>query len=128
MVKLNKKTSQDIIFSSKKILKIKRNKKVITKRKPVGPKRSTSAYLYFVKEMTPKYKEEHPEIKMVDRSIEFGRMWRELSPSARKPYEDLAAIDRQRFLEAKATFGQQETTSTSTVAPSNEESSSSDSN
>ena len=49
-----------------------------------------TAYNYFVIEKRNQVKEEHPDWKFGDISREVGRMWKELSPEEREPYEKMA--------------------------------------
>ncbi|KAK9719979.1 hypothetical protein K7432_004427 [Basidiobolus ranarum] len=60
---------------------------------PNAPKRSTTAYIYFLKERYPFYKDG-------DRNDAFKKIaaeWRQVSTSDRKAYEERAAADRLRY-------------------------------
>lgn len=77
------------------------------KRDPNAPKAASNAYMIFCKENRPKLKEEHPELPFGRLGAKLGEVWRALSPEEKKPYEDRAADDRERYrkeMESYASF------------------------
>ncbi|CAG9463875.1 unnamed protein product [Pedinophyceae sp. YPF-701] len=69
-----------------------------TKRKdPNAPKRARSAYVIFSAERRPSVKQAHPDWKLPEVSRELARLWKECAGDDRKPYEEQAAKDRERY-------------------------------
>ena len=57
--------------------------------------RTLSAYMLFMAAERDAVKQAHPEIKSSEVMSELGRRWKQLSPAARKPFEDKAAELKQ---------------------------------
>lgn len=69
------------------------------KRDPAAPKAASNAYMIFSKEMRPKLKAENPDLSFGKIGARLGEIWRSLSVEEKKPYEDFAAGDRDRYKE-----------------------------
>jgi hypothetical protein len=67
------------------------------KRDPHAPKAASNAYMIFCKEMRPVLKKENTELSFGKIGARLGEMWRNLSAEGKKPYEDRAAADRERY-------------------------------
>ena len=72
-------------------------------KKDTGVKRSCSAYIYFTKSFREELKEKHekngePIPKANEVAKLAGEKWKNLSAAERKPFDDLAAKDRDRYM------------------------------
>jgi len=68
------------------------------KRKdPNAPKAASNAYMIFCKARRATLKEEHPELPFGQLGAKLGEIWRNLQPEDKKPFEDQAAADRERY-------------------------------
>ncbi|CAH8531659.1 unnamed protein product [Heterobilharzia americana] len=72
------------------------NKIVKDKNKPKGP---MSAYACFVQVIREEHKKKHPgeQIVFCDFSKKCAERWKLMTPKEKKRFEDLAAMDRERF-------------------------------
>ena len=68
-----------------------------------GPKRPTSAYIYFTTANRERLKAENPEVtkKLGDLAKLFGAEWKELTDAGKKQYNALAAKDKARYEKEK---------------------------
>lgn len=82
--------------------KLKRSRK--TTKDPASPKRARGSFVLFTFEHRPKVIAECPGIKFIDMGSELGRRWRALSPEQKKPYENLAEQDKERFRQETAQY------------------------
>jgi len=74
------------------------SRKAHKKRKdPHAPKRASNAYMIFCKERRQRLKLEHPDLPFGRIGAQLGEMWRNFSPEEKKPYEDRAVQDRERY-------------------------------
>ena len=75
------------------------------KKDPNAPKAPLSAFMYFQQKNRQFVKllleKEHPELKLsgADVSQKLGEMWRDLPAEQKKPFEELAEQDRNRYNE-----------------------------
>jgi len=53
--------------------------------------------MIFCKARRAQLKEEHPELPFGQLGAKLGEIWRNLGPEDKKPYEDQAAADRERY-------------------------------
>ena len=67
------------------------------KRDPMAPKRASNAYMLFCKEQRPLLKVRQPELHFSNIGQILGEMWRTLPLEEKKPYEERAADDRDRY-------------------------------
>lgn len=80
----------------------KQDKKV---KDPNKPKRPTSAYFYFVAKEREEAKKRGEDISRVAEWTKVvSARWRELSTSGRKPFDELAAKDKQRYEKQMSTY------------------------
>jgi len=76
------------------------------KEKKVGPKKPLSSYLYFSKEVRKEITESNKGVNSKDISKIIGKKWTSLGSTEKKKYEDMAAVDNERYLkEVKETSG-----------------------
>ncbi|KAL3710908.1 Non-histone chromosomal protein 6, partial [Talaromyces marneffei ATCC 18224] len=74
------------------------------KKDPNAPKRGLSAYMFFANENRERVRDENPGIAFGALGRKLGELWKGLSDSERKPYEDKAAADKKRYEDQKATY------------------------
>ena len=74
-----------------------RRSKTKKKRDPLAPKRAANAYMLFCKEQRPLLKIREPDLHFSVIGQRLGDMWRTLPVEDKKPYEDAAADDRDRY-------------------------------
>lgn len=74
------------------------------KKDPNAPKRGLSAYMFFANENRERVREENPGIAFGALGRKLGELWKGLSDSERKPYEDKAVADKKRYEDEKATY------------------------
>lgn len=72
-------------------------KKAKKKKDPNAPKAASNAYMIFCKEKRPKLKEEYEDYTFGQIGSKLGEIWRSMSSEEKKPFEDLATEDRERF-------------------------------
>ena len=70
------------------------------KRDPLAPKRAANAYMLFCKEQRPLLKIREPDLHFSVIGQRLGDMWRTLPSEEKRPYEDAAADDRDRYKNA----------------------------
>jgi len=63
-----------------------------------GVKRPTSAYIYFSNAKREEVKAANPDMAPKDIMRELGAMWKALNDKAKKPFLDMAAKDKQRYV------------------------------
>eukprot|EP00466_Bigelowiella_natans_P010225 jgi/Bigna1/86594/estExt_fgenesh1_pg.C_120032 len=61
------------------------------------PKRPMSAYFFFCNSRRDKCKEEHPNLKMVERQKIMSKEWNQLSPEAKSEFETVASKAKAKF-------------------------------
>ncbi|GLD96085.1 hypothetical protein PINS_up004763 [Pythium insidiosum] len=69
-----------------------------------APKRALSAFMFFSNDIRDTVKREMPELEFLQVSSEIGRRWKLTSAEDRRPYEELAAADKKRYLEEKEDY------------------------
>jgi len=77
--------------------KKKKPQKKKAKKDPNAPKKGLNAYMYFTKENRDKVKAEKTGLKPSEISKELGIRWKKLSPAEKKPYEEMAKKDKERY-------------------------------
>jgi len=88
--------------------KKKRKKK---EKDPNAPKRAMSSYMFFTQdkraEVLGELQKSRPGAKIMvgDVAKKLGEMWKTVTTSDKKKYEDLAAKDKERYIKAKAEYG-----------------------
>ena len=75
---------------------------------PDLPKRPNSAYFIFSNEKRPslmeKSKKENGKVAVTDVSKELGKMWKELNAKKKKPFEEKAVKDKERYEKEMAEY------------------------
>ncbi|CAF9905511.1 MAG: High mobility group nhp1 [Gomphillus americanus] len=74
------------------------------KKDPNAPKRGLSAYMFFANEQRENVREENPNISFGQVGKVLGERWKALSESERRPYEDKAKADKERYDAEKASY------------------------
>jgi len=64
---------------------------------PNAPKRNMSSYMFYSNENRSKFKEANPEASFGDLAKIISKAFKELSEEEKKPYEEKAAADRERY-------------------------------
>lgn len=73
---------------------------------PNKPKRSTSAYFFFLASCREQAKKQGRSIsKIAEFTKECSERWREMDGKAKKPFEDKAAVDKARYDEEMSHYG-----------------------
>ncbi len=75
-------------------IKPKKNKKI---KDPKAPKRALSAWIIYTNEQRPKFKADNPEKSTTELTTLMSQEWRNMTDSDKKKYEDLAAVDKERY-------------------------------
>jgi len=75
------------------------------KKDPNAPKQATNAYMYFQKQNREKTMKEYPELKSLpEQAKKMGALWQKMNSEERKPYDELAAADKERYLKEKEEY------------------------
>ena len=77
--------------------KLEKKKQKKKKKDPNAPKGAKSSYMCFAKETRAKLLAENPNISVPEVGKECGKRWKELSPSQKSKYVDMAAKDKERY-------------------------------
>ena len=83
---------------------IKKGKKVKKVRDPNKPKRSKNAFMLFSAAKRADIKEANPDMKSTDISKQLGVLWKELSDDDKKPFELMAASEKEAYDKAMAAY------------------------
>ena len=67
------------------------------RRDPNAPKAVSNAYMIFCKARRGELKQENPELPFGKIGAKLGEIWRMMTPEEKKPYEDRATVDRERY-------------------------------
>lgn len=62
-----------------------------------GPKGARSSYIFFTNAQRPKMVSEFPRMRFTEQGVIMGERWRALTPEERRPYEELANRDKERY-------------------------------
>lgn len=85
-----------------KIAKKPRATKPKTKKKEqTGPKKPKSGFMFFSQERRKTLKDEQPGLSITDASKVIGAEWRKLTDEEKKPYDESASKDRERYRKEK---------------------------
>tara|TARA_B100000902_G_scaffold290940_1_gene277254 strand:- start:57 stop:692 length:636 start_codon:yes stop_codon:yes gene_type:complete len=82
-------------------IKPKKNKKV---KDPKAPKRALSAWIIFTTEQRPNFKENNPDKSNTELTTLMSQEWRLMTDSDKKKYEDLANVDKERYMKEKEEY------------------------
>lgn len=83
---------------SRKATPLNRKKRERKDRDPKAPKSATSAYMFFSKHHRMLLKQENADLSFGDLGKTVGAMWKAATPEEKRPFEELAAEDRVRYL------------------------------
>ena len=64
---------------------------------PNKPKKGNTAWIFFTNDMREKVKADNPDAKTTDLTKIMSPMWKALTPEEKKPYEDKAKADKERY-------------------------------
>eukprot|EP00474_Spongospora_subterranea_P008415 CRZ08873.1 hypothetical protein [Spongospora subterranea] len=67
------------------------------KKDPNAPKAASNAYMIFCKERRAELKSENPSLAFGKIGAKLGEIWRTLSSEEKRPYEERASSDRERY-------------------------------
>lgn len=70
-------------------------------KKPDGPKKPKSGFMFYSQERRVTLKEEQPTLKITDASKVIGAEWKAFTDTDKQKYQDLAEADRKRYAEEK---------------------------
>ena len=82
-------------------MKPKKNKKV---KDPKAPKRALSAWIIFTTEQRPIFKKNNPDKSNTELTTLMSQEWRIMTDSDKKKYEDLANVDKERYMKEKEEY------------------------
>lgn len=85
----------DTFMKSKKVKKVKN---------PNAPKRALSAWIIFTNEQRHKFKSENPNSSTTELTTLMSQEWRNMTDEDKKKYEDLAEVDKQRYMKEKEEY------------------------
>ena len=74
------------------------------KKDPNAPKRGKSSYIYFTNSRRDEIKAKNPDISFADLNKQLGAEFKALSAEEKKPWEDMAAADKERYTKAMADY------------------------
>jgi len=69
-----------------------------------APKRALSAFMFFSNDIRDTVKREMPELEFLQISSEIGKRWKAITDEDRRPYDELAAADKKRYIEEKEDY------------------------
>jgi hypothetical protein len=74
-----------------------RRKRARGEKDPKAPKAATSAYMYYSKHHRNVLKQENSDLSFGDLGKTVGAMWKCTTPEERRPFEEQAALDKDRY-------------------------------
>jgi structure-specific recognition protein 1 len=72
------------------------------KKPKSGVKNALSAYIFFCNHKRAELKAKHPDMFTADLTKKLGEEWKKLSADAKKPFDEMAAKDKERVAALKA--------------------------
>ena len=69
-----------------------------------APKKGKSAFLYYVEAKKDGYKAANPDLKHKEVISKLSKQWNELAAGDKKPFQDLAEADKERFKKEKEAY------------------------
>jgi structure-specific recognition protein 1 len=67
------------------------------KKDPNAPKKNKTSYIYFTNSRRDEIKAKNPDISFADLNKQLGAEFKALSAEDKKPWEDMAAADKERY-------------------------------
>lgn len=84
--------------------KDKKQKKQKAQKDENAPKKGKSAFLYYVENKKDDCKKENPDLKHKEVISKLSKQWNALSDGDKKPFQDLAERDKERFKKEKEAY------------------------
>jgi len=72
---------------------------------PNAPKKNLSAYFHFCASQRASIKKDNPDLSLGDTAKELGRRWANLDQTAKKPFEQAAQKDKERYNREMQSYG-----------------------
>lgn len=91
-------------FLENKEPKQKKTKKVKKEKDANAPKKSLTAFLYFVQKSQKDFKAANPNLVHKEVIAKMGEAWHTMSEKDKKQFNDLAATDKARYEKEKAEY------------------------
>eukprot|EP01119_Soliformovum_irregulare_P012927 TRINITY_DN3390_c0_g1_i2.p1 TRINITY_DN3390_c0_g1~~TRINITY_DN3390_c0_g1_i2.p1 ORF type:complete len:219 (+),score=39.51 TRINITY_DN3390_c0_g1_i2:73-729(+) len=83
-------------------------RKAKSQRDPLLPQRAQTSWFFFSSEKRPLLKQEFPNIRITEMSKKISEMWRAMDNEAKKPYEERAQRDKERYQQAMEAYESEE--------------------
>jgi len=99
---------QKKVPAQKNIKKKRKTRGGKKKKDPDAPKRPKTAYLCYAVAVRSQVQKDNPEMKFVDITRKISEQWKALTADERKPYDDMAAKDKERYEKAKKAYEEKE--------------------
>ncbi|EGD82590.1 hypothetical protein PTSG_03243 [Salpingoeca rosetta] len=87
-----------------KPVKVKKQRRARRKKDPNKPRGALTPYMCFNKEVRPAIMQQHPNASVTEVAKLIGAQWRQLTDEQKKPYNDMARTDRERYKEAMKNY------------------------
>lgn len=84
--------------SSSEDEKTRVQKKTNKRKKPTGPKKAVTSFMYYAKDARAQIKADNPEASFAAIGKLLGEAWRALTPEEKAPYVKLNEADKARYL------------------------------
>jgi len=82
------------------------DRKKRAKKDPNAPKRGLSAYMFFAQDHREQVKADNPNISFGQIGKVLGEQWKNMDEEDRKPYDEKAAKDKERYEAEKSAYTQ----------------------
>lgn len=87
--------------TTKAIKKPKVTKPRTKKKVQTGPKKPKSGFMFYSQDRRKTLKDEQPGLAITDASKVIGAEWRKLTDEEKRPYDESASKDRERYKKEK---------------------------
>ncbi|CAK0784212.1 hypothetical protein CVIRNUC_007416 [Coccomyxa viridis] len=74
------------------------------KKDPNAPKRGLSAFMYFSNAKRDEVKKENPDLAFGEVGKRLGELWKEVTPTEKSKFEEMAKKDKARYEKEKAAY------------------------
>jgi len=82
----------------------KKKKKVVKKKDPNQPKRAVTSFMLFASDKRAEVKAANPDMKVGEVGKKLAQLWKDTSIEEKKPWEDKAAKDKERYTQEMAIY------------------------
>jgi len=82
----------------------KKKKAKKAKKDPNAPKKASTAYMQYCNETRKAVQEKNPGLKMTEVAKIIGSSWKDLTDDDKKPYQIMAAKDKERYERDQAKY------------------------